>query len=68
MQMKPSGRDQYISLNSWDQVLRSKNVRLMEVLWLHHVVEEVTWERKDTMRANYPLFEEEGMFLVIGIE
>ena len=55
-------------IDSWDQVLRSKIVRLMKVLWLHHVVEEVTWEREDTMPANYPLFKEEGMFLVIGIE
>ena len=29
-------------------------------------MEEATWQREDTIRANYPfLFEEEGMFLVI---
>ena len=39
------------------------------MLWQYGGVEEATWEREDTMRANYPfLFEEEGMFLVIDIE
>ena len=39
---------------------------LVKVLWQHRGVEEATWERKDTIRVNYPfLFEEEGMFLVI---
>ena len=53
-------------MDSQDQVLRGKTVRLVKVLWQHRGVEEATWERKDTMRANYPfLFEDEGMFLVI---
>ena len=48
-------------LNSWDQVLRRKTVRLVKVLWQHRGVEEATWERKDTMRATYHfLFEDEG--------
>ena len=51
---------------SRDQVLRGKTVRLVKVLWQHRGVEEVTWKREDTIRANYPLlFEDEGMFLVI---
>ena len=50
-------------MDSRDQVLRSKNVRLVKVLWQHREIEEATWEREDTMRANYPfLFKEEGMF------
>ena len=45
-------------LNSRDQVLRRKTVR---VLWRHYGVEESTWEREDTMRATYPfLFRDEG--------
>ena len=48
-------------MDSWDQVLRRKTVRLVRVLWQHRGVEESTWEREDTMRATYPfLFREEG--------
>ena len=47
-------------LDSRDQVLRCKAMRLVKVLWQHRGVEEATWERKDTMRATYPfLFEDE---------
>ena len=41
-------------LDSRDQVLRRKTVRLVRVLWRHYGVEESTWEREDTMRATYP--------------
>ena len=41
-------------LDSRDQVLRHKTVRLVRVLWRHRGVEESTWEREDTMRATYP--------------
>ena len=41
-------------IDSRDQVLRRKTVKLVKVLWRHHGVEESTWERKDTMRATYP--------------
>ena len=48
-------------LESRDQVLRHKTVRLMRVLWRHYGVEESTWEREDTMLATYPfLFRDEG--------
>ena len=48
-------------LDSRDQVLRRKTVRLVRVLWKHYGVEESTWEREDTMRATYPfLFRDEG--------
>ena len=48
-------------LDSSDQVLRRKIVRLVRVLWRHYGVEESTWERKDTMRATYLfLFRDEG--------
>ena len=29
-------------VDSWDQVLRSKTVRLVKVLWQHRGIEEVT--------------------------
>ena len=48
-------------MDSWDQVLRHKTVRLIRVLWKHHGVEESTWEHEDTMQATYPfLFRDEG--------
>ena len=48
-------------MDSWDQVLRRKTMRLVKVLWQHRGVEEATWERNDTMCATYPsLFEDEG--------
>ena len=50
-------------MDSREQVLRGKTVRLVKVLWQHRGVEEATWEREDTIRANYPfLFEGEGAF------
>ena len=48
-------------LDSRDQVLRHKTVRLVLVLWRHYGVVESAWEREDTMRATYPfLFRDEG--------
>ena len=48
-------------IDSRDQVLRRKTVRLVRVLWQHRGVEESTWEREDTMQAIYPfLFRDEG--------
>ena len=49
-------------MDSRDQVLRRKTVRLVKVFWQHRGVEKATWEREDTMRATYPfLFRDEGM-------
>ena len=48
-------------VDSRDQVLRRKTVRLVRVLWQHRGVKESTWKREDTMRATYPfLFRDEG--------
>ena len=48
-------------MDSQDQVLRSKTMRLVKVLWQHRGVEEATWECEDTMRATYSfLFEDKG--------
>ena len=48
-------------VDSRDQVLRRKTVRLVRVLWRHRGVDESTWECEDTMRATYPfLFRDEG--------
>ena len=51
-------------LDSRDQVLRRKTMRLVKVSWQHRGLEEATWEREDTMRATYPfLFEDEGTWV-----
>ena len=48
-------------MDSRDQVLRCKTVRLVKVLWQHRGVEEATWEREETIRATYPfLSRDEG--------
>ena len=48
-------------VDSCDQVLLRKTVRLVRVLGQHCGVEESTWEREDTMRATYLfLFRDEG--------
>ena len=53
-------------MDSREQVLQCKTVRLVKVLWQHCGMEEATWEREDTMRASYPfLFGVGGTWLVI---
>ena len=50
-------------LDSRDQVLRRRTVRLVRMLCRHYEVEESTWEREDTMRDTCPfLFMDEGMW------
>ena len=50
-------------MDSRDQVLRCKTVRLVKVLWRHFGVEESMLEREDMMRATYRfLFRDEGMW------
>ena len=41
-------------MDSRDQVLRRKAVRLVRVLWQHRGVEESTWELKDTSESTAP--------------
>ena len=40
-------------MDSREQVLRGKTVRLVKVLWEHRGVEEATGECEDTVQANY---------------
>ena len=47
-------------MDSREQVLRCKTVRLVKVLWQHRGVEEATWEREDIMRTRYPFLFEDG--------
>ena len=43
-------------IDSREQVLRGKTVRLVKVLWQHRGFEEVTWEREDTVRRERCIF------------
>ena len=47
-------------MDSREQVLQHKTVRLVKVLWQHRGVEEATWEHEDTMRTIYPFLFEDG--------
>ena len=48
-------------LDSRDQVLPRKTVRLVKVLWQHRGMKEGMWELVDTIRATYIfLFRDEG--------
>ena len=50
-------------MDSRESVFRGKTMRLVKVLWQHRGVEEATWEREDTVHANYPfLFDGECAF------
>ena len=52
-------------MDSRDQVLQRKTVRLVKVLWQHRGVEKTTWECEDTMCATYPsLFNDEGTLFI----
>ena len=37
-----------------DQVLRTKTILLVKVLWRNQSYEEATWEREEEMRTQYP--------------
>ena len=47
-------------MDSQDQVLRRKTIRLVKVLWKHLGVKEATWEHEDTMRTRYPFLSKDG--------
>ena len=41
-----------------DQVLRTKTIPIVKVLWRNHGVEEASWEAEHNMQSRYPhLFE-----------
>lgn len=41
-------------LDRKEKVLRNKAIPLVKVLWRHHDLEDVTWERKQEMSQKYP--------------
>ena len=51
-------------LDKKEQILRSKVIPQVKVLWRNHDVEEMTWELESEMRAKYPhLFEMPGTYV-----
>ena len=36
------------------QVLCSRNISLVKVLWRNNAVQEVTWEKEEDMKEKYP--------------
>lgn len=45
-----------------EKVLRNKEIPLVKVLWKNHTKEEVTWEREEDIRNQYPhLFPPSGI-------
>ena len=48
------------TMDSREQILPYKTVRLVKVLWQHRGVDEATWERENTMRTRYPFLFEDG--------
>ena len=50
-------------LDCKDQVLRTKIISLVKVLWKNYTMEEASQEREDEMKSNYlELFVNEGMY------
>ena len=44
-----------------EKELRNRTISLVKILWRNHLVEEVTWERDDQMKSQYPhLFHDTG--------
>ena len=41
-------------LDRKDQVLRTKVIPLVKVLWRSHSIKEATWETEESMRRDYP--------------
>lgn len=53
-------------LDHKEQVLRTKKIPIVNVLWRNHGVEEASWEAEQDMRSRYPrLFEKAWGPLVI---
>ena len=41
-------------LDRKEQLLRTKTIPMVMVLWRNHSIEEATWEREEEMREKYP--------------
>ncbi|XP_026417571.1 uncharacterized protein LOC113313062 [Papaver somniferum] len=41
-------------VDSKEQVLRNKTIKLVKVIWQHHDTKEITWELESEIREKYP--------------
>jgi hypothetical protein len=39
-----------------ERVTRNKRIKMCKVQWSHHTEEEVTWEREEELKAEFPCF------------
>jgi hypothetical protein len=39
-----------------ERVTRNKRIKMCKVQWSHHTEEEVTWERVEELKAEFPCF------------
>jgi hypothetical protein len=47
-------------LETSERVTRNKKIRVCKVQWSHHTEEEVTWEREEELKAEFPNFSAES--------
>jgi hypothetical protein len=43
-------------LETSERVTQNKKIRMCKVQWSHHNEEEVTWQRKEELKAEFPSF------------
>ena len=55
-------------LDRKEQVLRTKTIPIVKVLWRNHSTEEATWEAEEEMRQKYPNLFVDGMCTIFDDE
>jgi hypothetical protein len=43
-------------LQTFERVMRNKNIKMCKVQWSHHTEEDATWEREEELKAEFPSF------------
>jgi hypothetical protein len=43
-------------LETFERVMRNKNIKMCKVQWSHHTEEDATWEREEELKAEFPSF------------
>ena len=55
-------------LDRKEQVLRTKTIPIVKVLWRNHSMEEATWEAEEEMRQKYPNLFVDGICTILDDE